>query len=439
MSRVKSNVFKKNKWEKLNATDNELGRRVKNYLSERSLFRRNKLEELKGIDAKKLNELVNQNYPLDILKLGEATDVRPGVYNRIINKSGRLKGKRTVDSAYRRSAPKMDEIFSTAKFRETLRGVLETDGELSVPEQAALEDLADLFSAIRAPVDYTGFASRDFWMQHPGGRMFGDPADSQSTRIHGRLDTIRRKYGSDAAEQAIEEGANPIEALVQGTISLIETTLNYMYAPYQAGDVLPYVRSKPEAEWSDADIAAQMERREILKDFSIRLGGKIRTPGKYNTNPFRTWGGRDRMNVKYNQKNGKIEIEINPYSERGVSPSRRNVLEQKPSRQNSLKSDSRVTRNASTRTGRTKVRRSERIAEQKLSTKRLRTNAFNEESNNVFNNNASPEIQDSLLDTQSAISGSDQGIEVDSLTTTTEATTAEAMITQTVEKLAVPI
>lgn len=198
--------------------------------------------------------------------------------NRFRDKrTGRLKPDRSINSAFRRSWPSQDELFSTALTREVVKGIFENaGGSLNAQEVEYLEQLVDMVSALRISTHLSGFSTRDRVMQHPANRgraFFEDPYNTAS--LHSRMDSARRDYVQNAMTEVEAANGSAVEIIRAGARAAIEFTLNYFTAPVTADNVFGFSRRSLTAI-SDRQNQRQLAERERLKPIYERLGGTLR-------------------------------------------------------------------------------------------------------------------------------------------------------------------
>ena len=225
-----------------------------------------------------IREHLDKDIKVIIPRQPVSRDFRPGTFGRFRDKSGKLKGDKTINSTYRRSWKGQDELFSTAKTREIVKGMFNKvfPVDLTKTEAEVLSELVDLVSSIRMPTYMSGFATKDRVMQHPANRKlayFGDPRNTAS--LHSQMDTKRRQYVQRAMDMAQNRGDSSQEIIESGARAAIEFTLNYFTAPVTANNVFQYTQ-KSATVLSDPPNQRQLAERERLKRIYENLGGKLR-------------------------------------------------------------------------------------------------------------------------------------------------------------------
>jgi len=230
--------------------------------------------------SKELGEVTRKRIKLDEpLPKFEATEGIRKTGLDSLRSGETLKDDKQFNDSFRRLGPGMDEFFSTSTMRKFAEGLLGTSdwSDLSKQEQAYVNGLVDLLSAIRAPTEYVGFTLDTEKMQHPTSResaYFEDPYLTASK--HAELDKERRLYVQAAADAAVKKGENARGIVVAAAKGAIEFTLNSMAAPITAENVQPFSKLAS-LEATDPKLIEQVDWREYMKKFYVDvLSGGLR-------------------------------------------------------------------------------------------------------------------------------------------------------------------
>lgn len=187
---------------------------------------------------------------------------------------------------YRRIHTEQDELLSTSATRELMVG-LAKNGAIPAKHLDEIESVFENISRVRFPTAYTGIAGSGGVMQHPtsGTGIFGN--SKLTMKEHNALDVERKQ---EVAQAMIDEAALPnatTESIANaGLRTAIAFSLNNFIAPSTAGDVKPYLLGGK----SNAELKAQVEEREKLKDHLVKLGGVQETGNDMSMG--RKWGNR---------------------------------------------------------------------------------------------------------------------------------------------------
>ncbi len=236
--------------------------------------------------AKKFGRVIRD----EILSSGKLPDSilvkktwKDGVLEKMVDsKLRRPKNDKQMNSAYRGAAKAHDELFSTAQTRELLKGIFSPYKNGSIMKDEVfklLKDTFDVASSARIETKFSGFALKNWKMQHPTSletKFFGNPRETASE--HSFLDKERKDYVEQAMNRAIKDKKGGVEIVKEGVKAAIEFTLNYFTAPITAKDVLPFTYLGNEGhKWNSEALQEQLQSRERMKDLYVKLGGNLRS------------------------------------------------------------------------------------------------------------------------------------------------------------------
>lgn len=197
-----------------------------------------------------------------------------------------LKDTRGFNDKYRRIHAEQDELLSTSATRELMTGLIK-NGAIPAKHMDEIEKVFENISRVRFPTAYTGIAGAGGVMQHPtsGTGIFGDAKQSMST--HNALDLERKQEVAQAMiDEAAKTNATTESIANAGLRAAIGFSLNNFIAPATAGDVKPFLLGGK----SNAELKAQVQKREKLKDWLVKLGGTQETGSDNSLG--RNWGNR---------------------------------------------------------------------------------------------------------------------------------------------------
>lgn len=204
--------------------------------------------------------------------------LRTGFLDRALDEStGKLVVKKaTFGSRYRSTWDAQDELFSTASTRSFIEGLLGNKSKKSFDSDLweTWTEAVDLFSRLRIPTKYSGFATSKGVMQHPTGEE-GFFSSVTTSSAHSTMDTERVKYIARRKKAAQDAGMSLDEQLKLAARSAIEFTLNHFTAPITASDVQPFT-PKAGIAHTDTELLAQIAARDRLKELYVELGGSLR-------------------------------------------------------------------------------------------------------------------------------------------------------------------
>lgn len=243
----------------------------------------------------------------DLPELKAGKGYREDKLEKVLSDEVLAKSAPAFGRAFRDVQPNMDEIVSTASFRELSRGMLLGKKKMPADKRKRLRRSLNEVSKLRLPTASSGMATKERTFQHPTNEeeaVFA--ANSGSGKTHAELDLRRRAEVVEGMERALAmPGATANSVLREGMSSAIGFELNEFTGPASATSMDGRTREKAVKRRRE-----QTAERDHLKPIHRAYGGKQEAGAADLTRAFQPRAKRESSPPRFDDLPGTESVSL---------------------------------------------------------------------------------------------------------------------------------